>query len=72
MGFCYMKLSQLDAAEETFSQALTIYTDLLPKGNDHISRSETISTEIANVVNDEHTMLFLQLNMSCIRFNRGN
>ena len=41
MGGCYMKLSQFDTAEEAFSQALTIYSTLLPQGHHNISNSGT-------------------------------
>ena len=61
MGFCCMKLAQLDAAEESFLQALSIYSALFPEGDDRISYSETIIIEITAIVNDQHPLLFLQL-----------
>ena len=61
MGFCCMKLAQLDAAEESFLQAHTMYSGLFPEGDDRISNSETISVEITAIVNDQHPLLFLQL-----------
>ena len=61
MGVCYIELAQLDAAEESFLQALRIETAILPKGHNSISMSETISIEITAVVNDQHPLLFLQL-----------
>ena len=41
MGACHMKLSQLDAAEEAFSQSLSIKSAIFPYGHNEISRSET-------------------------------
>ena len=40
MGICYVKLSQLDAAEEMLSQSLRIKTDTLPQGHNSISTSK--------------------------------
>ena len=48
MGVCYFKLSQLDAAEEAFSQSLAIKTVIFPPGNDSISISETIVIVVTN------------------------
>ena len=45
-------VSQLDVAEQAFSQALRIYTTILPQGHDWISNSESISTERAVVLNN--------------------
>ena len=61
MGVCYVELAQMDAAEESFLQALRIETAILPKGHNSISMSETISIEITVVVNDQYPLLFLQL-----------
>ena len=61
MGVCHIELAQLDAAEESFLQAHIMYSALFPEGDDRISNSETISTEITAVVNDQHPLLFLQL-----------
>ena len=46
-----MKLLQLDAAEEAFSQSLRIYTAIYPQGHDKISKRET-TVETSFVVND--------------------
>ena len=48
MGMCYVKLSQLDAAEEAFSQSLAIWTKIFPQGDDSISNSETIEIIVIN------------------------
>ena len=56
MGACYFKLSQLDAAEEAFSQSLAIKTVIFPPGNDSISISETI--EIVVVTNEHQACCF--------------
>ena len=61
MGVCHIELAQLDAAEESFLQALSIYSALFPVGDDRITNSETISIEITAIVNDQHPLLFLQL-----------
>ena len=61
MGVCHIKLAQLDAAEESLLQALSMYSALFPGGDDRISNSETIRIEITAVVNDQHPLLFLQL-----------
>ena len=41
MGSCYVKLSQFDTAEEAFSQALSIFTALVPQEHHMISNSGT-------------------------------
>ena len=41
MGMCYMELSQLDAAEEAFTQSLKIKTAIFPPGHEDISLSKT-------------------------------
>ena len=56
MGACYFKLSQLNAAEEAFSQTLRIETAIFPPGNDSISISETI--EIVVVTNEHQACCF--------------
>ena len=56
MGMCYVELSQLDAAEEAFSQTLRIETAIFPPGNDNISTSETI--EIVVVTNEHQACWF--------------
>ena len=49
MGMCHGKLSQLDAAEEAFSQSLAIATEIFPQGDDSISNSgETIEIIVKN------------------------
>ena len=48
MGVCYVKLSQLDAAEEVFSQSLAIQNEIFPQGDDRISNSETIEIIFIN------------------------
>ena len=64
MGVCYIELAQLDAAEESFLQALSMYSALFPGGDYRISNSEPISIEITAVVNDQHLLLFLQLKVN--------
>ena len=34
MGMCHGKLSQLDAAEEAFSQSLVVQNEIFPQGDD--------------------------------------
>ena len=41
MGVCHMELSQLDAAEEAFSQSLSIKSAIFPHDDNQISLSET-------------------------------
>ena len=41
MGACYVKLSQFDTAEEALSQALSIFTAILPQEHHQISNSGT-------------------------------
>ena len=43
-----MKLSQLHAAEEAFSQSLAIATEIFPQGDDRIFNSETIEIIVIN------------------------
>ena len=47
-----MEFSQLDVAEQAFSQALRIYTAILAQGHDWTTNSESISTEGAAVLNN--------------------
>ena len=51
-----MALSQLDAAEEAFSQSLAIRNEIFPQGDDRISNSETI--EIVVVTNEHQACCF--------------
>ena len=43
-----MKLSQLDAAEEAFSQSLAIQNEIFPQGDGRIPTSETTETFVIN------------------------
>ena len=52
MALCYTQLSQLDVAEEAFSQSLEIYTAVFPCGHDRISASETTSVETSVVMTE--------------------
>ena len=45
MGACYVKLSQLDAAEKALSQSLQLKTYLYSPGHDAISNSETFNID---------------------------
>ena len=45
MGACYVKLSQLDAAEKAFSQSLQLKTSLYSPGHYKISNSETFNID---------------------------
>ena len=49
MALCYTQVTQLDVAEEAFSQSLEIYTAVFRCGHDRISTSETTSVETSVV-----------------------
>ena len=41
IGFCYMNLSQFEAAEDALLESLRIETAIYPQGHDEITNSET-------------------------------
>ena len=53
IALCYIKLAQVDAAEEALSQSLKVYTDLFPQGHVMISTSETTSFKASGVRNGD-------------------
>ena len=46
MGMCYKELSQLDAAEEAFSQSLSINKAIFPQDHNRILISESIYPQL--------------------------